>query len=188
MLKFENIDELVCYMFRKLNNSDPVSVVADKDFAVELMKELLSFDNVILDFCGIDDFEYDREYLVSLCDEVDTDYWHVTVEQLYNYNTDEYRTTSGFVLFHEAANSKAQSDMQQNEFNELTGFDWFKFGEDNGENVNNSEIELSTNEENDTHGFTVSKSDENGCFSYSFYTSEKLDKSEILEMIRSIGF
>jgi hypothetical protein len=49
-------------------------------------------------------------------------------------------------------------------------------------------VEYSDNKDGDTHGFTASRSDENGYYSYSFYTSEKLDKNDIQKMLKDMGF
>lgn len=56
---FEDIEELVAHMFEKLDGDEPVSVVADKDLAVNIMSELLTYDNVILNFAKVDTYDYD---------------------------------------------------------------------------------------------------------------------------------
>lgn len=188
MINFKDIDELLQYMFGKLDTSTLVSVVADKKLTVEIMKELLIYDDVILDLCEIDNFEYDKEYLISLCNNDDPDFCHVCIEQMFNYETKKYRATDGYVLFYEDASSKAQIDVTENEFCDVCGYDWFKLGEDDNEYAKDLEIDYQTDEENDTHGFTVSKTDENSSFVYSFYSSEKLDKNDIIDMIRNIDF
>ncbi len=187
MLSFKDINDLVEYIFDKRYNNTMVSVVADKKMTVEIMKELLTYDDVILDFCQIDGFEYDKEYLISLCDEDNTGFCHICIEQMFNYETNRYYAADGYVLFYEGANSKAQIDVINNEFSDISGCDWFKFAEEDNETEDDLDVNYLANEENDTHGFTVSKTNENGCFSYSFYTSEKLDKSEILDLMRNIS-
>lgn len=187
MLNFKDIDKLLQYMFNKQNDCALVSVVADKELTVEIMKELLTYDDVMLDFCEIDNFEYDKEYLISLCNNDDPDFCHVCIEQMYNYETKKYRATDGYVLFSEDASSKAQIDVTENEFCDVCGYDWFKLGEDD-ESVEDPEVNYQTDEENGMHGFTISKTDENGCFSYSFHTSESIDEHEILEILHTFGF
>lgn len=49
-------------------------------------------------------------------------------------------------------------------------------------------VKYSDDKDGDTHGFTASRSDENGYYSYSFYTSEKLDKNDIKKMLKDMGF
>lgn len=130
MQNFENIEELVVHMFENLDGNVPVSAVADKDLAVAIMKELLDYENVLLSFADVNTYDYDKEYIVSLRDEIDTDYWYVSIEQLYDYENNKYLSTDGYVLFYEDVNSKALVDMQKNEFIELSGYDWFTIGEE----------------------------------------------------------
>lgn len=188
MLSFKDIDELLQYMFSKQNDCSLVSVVADEDLTVEIMKELLIYDDVILDFCEFDSLEYDKEYLISLCNEEDTDFCHVYIDQMYDYDSQKYRGTDGYVLFYEGASSKAQIDVTENEFCDICGYDWFKLGEDDNETDEDPEVNYQTDEENGMHGFTITKTDENSCCSYSFHTSETLDEREILEILHTIGF
>lgn len=128
MQNFENVEELVARMFEKLDGDEPVSVVADKDLAISIMRELLEYTNIVLKYANINDWDYDKEYLVSLYD--DTDYWYVSIEQIYNYEKEKYLGTVGYVLFHEDVNSKALVDMQNNENIELSGYNWFVIRED----------------------------------------------------------
>lgn len=200
MQNFRDIEDLVAYMFEKLDGDDPISVIINKDLAISIMKVLLEYDNVVLDICDIDSFEYDREYLVSLYDEVNTDYWHVSVEQIYDYEKEMYFGTDGYVLFHENVNSKALIDMQNNEFIELSGYDWFTIGEDeekfDGEpcryNTNNELsgkcVEYSKDKDGDMHGFTASRSDGNSYYSYSVYTSDKLSSRDIQSLLKRLDF
>ncbi len=151
MLKFEHVEELAAYMFEKIDGDDPVSVVVDKDLAVDVMKELLDYNNVILNFANVDIYDYDKEYIVSLYDDTDTDYWHVSIEQLYNYEKEMYFGTDGYILFHEDVNSKALVDMLNNENVELSGYDWFVISEDD-EGTNDTD---ETETESDNNILTV---------------------------------
>lgn len=146
MQSFKDIEELVSYMFDKLNGDECVSVVADKDLTVAIVQELLAYKNVILDFADIDIYIYDKEYLVSLYGDTDTDYWHVSIEQIYNYEKEKYLGTDRYVLFHEDVNSKALVDMKENENIKLSGYDWFVIGEDDGtDNEESEELEPDIN-------------------------------------------
>ncbi len=147
MQNFEDIEHLVSYMFEKLEGDEPVSVVADKNFAVEVMQELLTYNNVILNMCEIETSnEYDREYLVSLYNVTDEGYWNINVEKIYSYEKKKYFSIGGYVLFHEDVNSKALIDMQNNEFMPLIGHDWFVIGEyeETDTDDNDEEDDIST--------------------------------------------
>lgn len=132
MLNFKTIEDLVSHMYENSDNEDYlVSVISNKEMAVEIMRELLAYENTILNSCEIDfDEEYSREYIVSLFNDVESDKWHINVEKSYLSDKGKYVSTCGYVLFHEDVNSKALIDMQNNEFMPLGEHDWFVIGED----------------------------------------------------------
>ncbi len=129
MQNFENVEDLVSYMFEKIDNdSNLVSVIANKEITVEIMAEILNYNNVILNTCEID-YDYGKEYMISLFDDVDSDNWYLNIVQCYSNHTKRYMSTEGYVLFHENVNSKALIDMQNNSLMPLGNHDWFVIGE-----------------------------------------------------------
>ena len=167
MLNFDNIEDLVSYMFANLDNEDNlVSVIADKEIIVVIMNELLDYKNVILNSCDIDDnCDYSKEYRISLYDDIDSDYWYVNVEKDYDSENGHYLGADGYVLFHEDTNSKSLIDKQNNVLMALTGHDLFVIGEetlddeaDNDQNDDNTEdidADIDTNDENVDSGYSV---------------------------------
>lgn len=154
MLNFDNIEDLVSHMFDNLDDEDIlVSVIANKEMTVEIMHELLNYENVILESCEIDfDEEYDREYAVLLLNDIESDKWYVNVEKSYLSEKEKYLSTGGYVLFHEDVNSKAIIDMQNNDFMPLGEHDWFTIGEEDSDNVDDKE----TDDKEDTDsGYSV---------------------------------
>ena len=150
MLNFDNIEDLVAHMFENLDNEDNcVSVVADKDLALFVVKELLDYNDVILKYANVDDYDYDKEYIVTLHDDLDSYSWDISIEPLYNYEKEMYFGTDGYVLFHEDVNSKAMIDMQNNENIELAGHDWFTIGADD------IEIDTKVDDEDSEYSVTV---------------------------------
>lgn len=182
MLKFENVEDLVSHMFANLDNEDNlVSVIANKQMIIDIMVELLNYKNVILESCELDyDEEYDREYIVSLFDDVESDNWHVNIEKCYLTEKDKYVSTDGYVLFHEDVNSKALIDMQNNEYAPLGTHDWFTVGEEKLDDTN----EDGSNEETDLDD--VSDKDESTDSGYSITVKVGLDTNEAEKMIRDI--
>lgn len=180
MLNFENIEDLVSHMFEKLDGDEPVSVVANKDLAISIMQELLEYKNVILKYANVDDYDYDKEYIVTLHDDYDSDSWDIAIEPIYNYEKEMYFGTDGYVLFHEDANSKAMIDMKNNENIELSGHDWFTIGEEESEDI----AEDDTNEETDLDG--DNPKDELDDSDYSVTIKVGLDSEEAEEMIRDM--
>lgn len=49
-------------------------------------------------------------------------------------------------------------------------------------------VEYDKSDDGELHGFTASKSTDNGYHSYSFYTSDKLSKSDICDILKEFGF
>lgn len=147
MLNFENIEDLVSHMFANLDNENNlVSVIANKQMITDIMVELLNYKNVILNSCDIDyEEEYDREYIVSLFDDVESDNWYVNVEKSYLPEKEKYVATEGYVLFHEDVNSKAMIDIQNNEYMSLEDYDWFTIGEEKLEDINEDNNDVKTN-------------------------------------------
>ncbi|RKI83729.1 hypothetical protein D7V90_07495 [bacterium 1xD42-87] len=147
MLNFENIEDLVSHMFANLGNENNlVSVIANKQMITDIMVELLNYKNVILNSCDIDyEEEYDREYIVSLFDDAESDNWHVNVEKCYLPEKQKYVATEGYVLFHEDVNSKALIDMQNNECMPLGEHDWFAIGNEELEGINEDDNDVETN-------------------------------------------
>ncbi len=148
MINFENIEDLVAYMFENLDDeNDLVSVISNKEMTIEILHELLNYESVILKSCEIDyDTDYGREYIVSLFNDEESDNWYVNVEKGYLEDNNKYLVAGGYVLFHEDVNSKALVDMQNNEFMPLGNHDWFVIGED--EETDNAD-ETDNSDEND---------------------------------------
>lgn len=183
MLNFENIEDLVSHIFKNLDNEDNlVSVIANKQMTTNIMVELLNYKNVILESCDIDfDEEYDREYSVSLFDDINSDYWYVNVIKCYYPENSTYLSTEGYVLFHEDVNSKALIDMQNNEYMPLGGHDWFTVGDkeeldDIDEDGSDGEADLDN----------VSENDDSTDSGYSITVKVGLDTAEAEKMIRNM--
>lgn len=179
MINFENIEDLASYMFEQLDGDDPVSVVANKELSVSIIEELLEYKNVILKYANVDDYEYDKEYIVTLHDDCDSDSWDISIEPIYNYEKEMYFGTDGYVLFHEDANSKAMLDMQNNENIELSGHDWFTVGEEELEDTEDD------NEETDLED-DVYDEDESNDSDYSVTIKVGLDSKETEDIIRDM--
>lgn len=182
MLNFENIENLVSHMFDNLDNEDNlVSVIANKKMVTDIMVELLNYKNVILESCELDyDEEYDREYIVSLFDDVESDNWHVNVEKCYLTQKDKYVSTDGYILFHEDVNSKAMVDMQNNEYMPLGEHDWFAIGEEKSENTDEGGLDEEVSLDN---ADPEDKSKDSG---YSFTVKVGLDTDEAEKIIRDM--
>lgn len=130
MINFKDVEDLVTHMYKKLDMENPVSAIAGKDLIIDIMMELFRDDEAILDVCNIDVFEYDKEYVITLYEDTDSDHWHFSICQAYDYEKKKYLGTDGHVLFHEDVKSKALTDLENNKFVEMSGYDVFTIGED----------------------------------------------------------
>lgn len=179
MLNFENIENLVSHMFANLDNEDNlVSVIANKKMVTDIMVELLNYKNVILESCELDyDEEYDREYIVSLFNDVESDNWHINVEKCYLSQKDKYVSTDGYILFHEDVNSKAMVDIQNNEYMPLGEHDWFAIDEEESENTDEGGLDEEVNLDN------ADPEDKSKDSEYSVTVKVNLDTNEAEKMI-----
>jgi len=181
MLNFENIEDFVSHMFANLDNENNlVSVIANKHLATGIMVELLSYKNVFLDSCEIDyEEEYDKEYIVSLFDDAESDNWYVNVEKCYLPEKEKYISTDGYVLFHEDVNSKALIDMQNNEYMPLGDHTWFTISEElKGINEDDSDDKTNLDDADPEDEFADS--------GYSVTVKVGLDTDEAERMIRDM--
>lgn len=184
MLNFENIEDLVSHMFINLDNENNlVSVIANKHMATDIMVELLNYKNVFLDSCEIDyEEEYDKEYIVSLFDDIESNRWYINVEKCYLPEKEKYISTEGYVLFHEDVNSKALIDMQNNEYMPLGDHDWFTVGNEALENTDENDSKEKPVLDDDD----ADPEDEFADSGYSITVKVGLDADEAERMIRDM--
>ena len=182
MLNFKNIENLVSHMFDNLDNEDNlVSVITNKSMTTDILVELLNYKNVILNSCDIDyEEEYDREYIVSLFDDAESDNWYVNVGKSYLPEKEKYVATEGYVLFHEDVNSKAMVDMKNNEYIPLGDYDWFTIGEEKLEDINEDNNDVETNLDG------TDPEDELDDSGYSITVKVGLDTDEAEKIIRDM--
>lgn len=178
MINFEDIEELVDYMFENLDDKDNIiSVIANKDVILDIMHELYNYNNVIINTCDIEDkFDYDKEYRLSLYDDVDDENWYVDIIPIYDAIDDRYSASDGFTLFHEDVNSKAMIDMQNSKVFPLEDHDWFTIGEDEFEDTDEEDDEESELDDDDSED----NSEDSG---YSVTIKVGLDTGEAEKMI-----
>ena len=112
-------------MLNAVSEDYPVSVVANPLVTMELFKEFMMCDNVELALCDIDNYGYDKEYVITLSDDSEFGL-ELSVDKAYYGAKDIYLSTGGLVLFHENVPSKALLDMKGNEYTEFD-YDWFVF-------------------------------------------------------------
>lgn len=128
MLKFKDIEHLVCHLIDKLDEEDRASVIAGPELAVELMEVFLSMPTVSPSLIDVNTYEYDKEYAVSLFRDNDSNKYRLAVERIYRDDIGCYLSPMGYILFHECVNCKAWININNNKL--LTECDWFVIGDD----------------------------------------------------------
>lgn len=182
MLNFENYEYIADYMKYYIDDvNDSISVVANKDMAVEIMYELLRWEDVNLSKCNIEhDSYYDKEYMITLYyDPDDYNKICIDVEPAYSNDLGRYIVGSDSVLFYEDVNSKALIDMENNPFFENIFHDWFTIGED----VEEDDTENSDDKENTSDSEDKERSTNSG---YSVTIKVDLDTDEADKMSRDM--
>lgn len=177
MINFEDIEELIDYMFENCEEQT-VSVIANKEIVTDILKELLCYEDTEVDICELDnDEEYDREYTVVLYKNPDVDKWTFGVEKIYLEDQDKYIFTGDYVLFHEDVNSKALIDAQNNEYMPIREHEWFTIGEEESEDID-EDLEADSDNNSDE--------DDTNDSGYSVTIKVGLDTDEAEKMIRDM--
>lgn len=180
---FKDIEDLVEHMYEKLDIENPSSVIAEKDLIIEIMMELLRDGEAILDMCDIDVFEYDKPYCITLYDDSDSDYFHFSIERAYNYEKKKYVGVCGYVLFHEDVKGKALTDLKNNKYAEMSGYDIFTVGENEDEWLDSNAVNNTKNSSVQTVG-----SENKPSIQKTYYVNgKKVDESTYKKAVESIN-
>lgn len=181
MLNFENYEYIADYMKNYIDDvNDSISVVTNKDMTVEIMYELLQWEDINLSKCNIEhESYYDKEYMITLyCDPDDNKKICVDVEEAYSDDLGRYIVGSDSVLFYEDVNSKALIDIENNPFFENVFHDWFTIGKEGSDDTDETDEEIELDDDFE---------DESTDSGYSVTIKFGLDTEEAEEMIRDMN-
>lgn len=176
-INFADYEEFSYDIIEKFNSFDDkyddISVISKYKHAKEIIKVLIAcgYDiaSIELEYEDIDGY-YD-EYVVTL----DTDkIWCEKFKRDGKYLNDE--STITYIM----------DDCSSNVINHCNGEHVYEvsIGCDECDSIDSDSCE----KREDMHGFSVNGSNENGNYSYSFYTTEKLEKSDIKDILDKFGF
>lgn len=174
---FDDVEELVTYMIDKVEEDNPVTVLANKNLVVEIMGEFLSGHNVALNDCDIQP-DYHREYAITL--EFTDDYWKISTYPAYDSDHNKYLGQDGYVLFHEDINSKALVDLQNNAITKISGHDWFIIGEDDSFETDDEE---GNNQEYPEDKETTKDSGEDSNAEYTVTVKCNVNPSDVISLV-----
>ena len=190
-IHFDYIEELCEEILDKLNENEEtdVSVIGTYEDIRAFIKEFMIYDDVKFDSLIISDPEFDGYY-----DEYVIDIWNNNGEILFGCEpakrNDRYINFEGNVLY--LLDGTKQAVVNTCEYDEMY---FVIIGEeecdecyDGDDHKDDRLIEYSKTDDAEIHGFTASKSTDNGYYSCSFYTSDTLNKGDIHDMLKEFGF
>lgn len=167
--------------FDMLRRCESLAIYAPSPIAREILGRILEeFDDVWVNEESHNELLYkdDNKVIITLCDD-----GMIFIEPAYDMDGDIKRAEAVLNYVYDDFTNKEVEDIAVDTFSVLV----FGFEEEEIEDEDTL-VEYSDDKDGDAHGFTASRSDENGYYSYSFYTSEKLDKNDIQKMLKDMGF
>lgn len=181
-LYFDNITTLCQVLSEKYDTLtdefDEISIISKYNEAKEIVKELLNMghDVASLDLHREEFENYYDEYIISLnsdgvwCEKFKRDNGYFNDTSIITYISNECNSTC----------------IPYVKSNDIYAFEISK--EECELEESDSAIHYSTDEDGETHGFSASKSNGNSYVGYSFYSTEKLDRGMVNDLLRSFGF
>lgn len=180
--KAEDITDI--YINRLYHTDKTVGIVVNKEVAEYILDELVKIDETSIKEADLVDYMEVDEYLVSVDDD-----GYITCVPIEDFVVLD--KTDIFYIDMDGDIKQDIIDYCVNEDKEV-----ILFGQEDdcdGDCKNcpaHDETYLHTSEDEDgnTHGFTVSKSDGDSYMSYSYYSSDELSHEDIQKMLKAFGF
>ena len=193
-LKFEYIEEFVDHMIDEIEcyEDDFIAVIAKFDDAKEIVKNVMLYEDVNFDLLEIESPElnnYNDEFVLSFW--MNDGVIEFGCEKLKNEDGDYINPCGDVVFLFSDCSSKiirlcGCAKLYFVDINEECDCDEECCTCDCCEN--DMSVECSTDDNGDTHGFTASKSDDNGYYSFSYYSTDRLSETDIHSMLKEFGF
>lgn len=197
-INFESAEEFVSHIVERVKgNGEPfVEILARFEEAKEILKEIMFYEDVNFESIEIHSPEmqgYADEFCLSLWDNDGV--IEVCCEPA--KRDGEYFDFCGDITYvFDNCSSKIMPLCKGAEVY-FVSIDEFEGCDCDGEcdeccpcdcHCDDSCVEYSKTDDGELHGFTASKSTDNGYHSYSFYTSDNLSKNDIRDLLKEFGF
>ena len=193
-LNFEDYEDFACVVsdaYDKVKSDDEynsVDVVAKYEDAKEIIRELIGIGYGIAFIDNLANPEWDGyndAFVISLLDD---EIWCEPVKRENGYIFVE----ADVVYIFYNCNSKIVPKIESDEVYEVEIGD-FNYDDcdgdcENCECHNDTYLHTSEDEDENTYGFTVSRSDSDSYMSYSYYSSDELSHEDIQKMLKTFGF
>lgn len=192
-LHFEDYEDFACAVsdvYDRVKSDDEynsVDVVAKYEDAKEIIRELveIGYGIAFIDKFGNPEWDgYDDAFAVSL---LDNEIWCEPVKRKDGYIFVE----ADVVYIFDDCNSKIIPKIEADEVYEVEIGNEYDNCDGDCENCDcHDETYLHTSQDKDenTHGFTASRSDGDSYMSYSYYSSDELSHEDIQKMLKAFGF
>lgn len=163
-----------------------VDVVAKYEDAKEIIRELvgIGYDIAFINELANPEWDgYDDAFVISLLDD---EIWCEPVKRKDGYIFVE----ADVVYIFDDCNSKIIPKIESDEVYEVEigNYDGCDGDCENCNCHDDTYLHTSEDEDENTHGFTASKSDSDSYVSYSFYSSDELSHEDIQKMLKAFGF
>lgn len=194
-INFEYIEEFVEYLTNLVYDDEDmfITVVAKYNEMHQILEDIIASEEVYLESIHFDDIDVagcNEDYCLSMNlerDKICIKCTPLKVDRKYTNpcgdNTYLFPNISSDITFLCEGSNIYLVNIAEDE--ECNGCDHECFC-----NCPKNEtcVECSVGEDEDIHGFTASKSDDDGYYSFSFYTSNTLSKEDIHSMLKKYGF
>ena len=183
----DKVDDIVKIYINRLYHTDKtVGVIVNKEIAEYILDILIRLDETSIKEIDLVDYMNIDEYLVSVDDD-----GVITVIPIEDFGVLD--KTDIFYIDMDGDIEQNIIDYCVNEDKEVILFSQEDDCDGNCENCPaHDETYLHTSEDEDedenTHGFTASRSDGDSYVSYSYYSSDELSHEDIQKMLKAFGF
>lgn len=191
----ENLNIITVYDYTELaykfihhlyHTDKTVALIAGRDLVEYIFDEVMDLDETSIWRVDLTDDDPDIEYMLSVTDE-----GYVTVIPLDDYG-DLYDADIFYIDMDGSVSQDVIEECKDLE-REVILFGLTDECDENCEDcaeLHDSEMDLDveTDEDDDIHGFTVSKSEDGKYTSHTFYTSEKLSEKQMKDFLKLLGY
>lgn len=187
----DKVDDILDIFINRLYHTDKtVGIVVNKEIAEYILDELVKIDETSIKEVDLVDYMEVEEYLVSVDDD-----GYITCVPIEDYVVLD--KTDIVCIDMDGDILQDIIDYCVNEDKEV-----ILFGQENDDcdgycencacacmsDTDNTYVHLSDGDDENTHGFTASKSDGDSYMSYSYYSTDELSQNDIQKMLKAFGF
>lgn len=191
----ENLNIITVYDYTELaykfihhlyHTDKTVALIAGRDLVEYIFDEVMDLDETSIWRVDLTDDDPDIEYMLSVTDE-----GYVTVIPLDDYG-DLYDADIFYIDMDGSVSQDVIEECKDLE-REVILFGLTDECDENCEDCaelhdGEMKLDVETDEDDDIHGFTVSKSEDGKYTSHTFYTSEKLSEKQMRNFLKLLGY